>query len=241
MRVLFAGEESQTCTIAFRKEGHEAFSCDLKDCSGDHPEWHIKNDMRTAIKNDYWDMVFFFPDCTFITCSAEWAYKEPPYHQKVKPGTLVGHKRILARNDALEFICDILNLCERMNIKRYGFENPVGVIPKRIFRHYDERGRESWKVYPYSLKHYGLKPNQYIQPYQFGDDASKKTGLWLFNLPTLKPTNFIEPKIIGDKRRWANQTDSGQNKLGPSDSRAELRSKTYRGIAAAMASQWTNL
>jgi len=239
MRVLFAGEESQTCTIAFREKGHEAFSCNLKDCSGGHPEWHIKGCMKDAIKNDYWDMVFFFPDCTFITCSAEWAYKEPPYHQKVKPGTLVGKEQISARNDALQFICDILNLCERMQIKMYGFENPVGVIPKRIFRYYGEwNGRESWKVSPYPLRNGGLEASQYIQPYQFGDDASKKTGLWLFNLPKLKPTTFIQPKIIGGKRRWANQTDSGQNKLSPSDSRAELRSKTYPGIAAAMASQW---
>lgn len=239
LRVLFAGEESQECTNAFRLLGHEAFSCDFKDCSGGHPEWHIKGDMKFAIANQNWDMVFFFPDCTFITCSAECSYKEPPYHQKVKPGTLVGKERIKARNNALQFICDILNLCEKKGIKMYGFENPVGVIPKRIFKHYDEMTKqESWRVSPTTLNFGGLEASQYIQPYQFGDDASKKTGLWLFGLPLLKGTKFIEPRIVEGKKRWGNQTDSGQNNISPCENRAELRSKTYPGIASALAMQW---
>ena len=82
------------------------------------------------------------------------------------------------------------------------------------------------------------KPDQYIQPYQFGHNASKKTGLWLKNLPLLKPTKFIEPRFIDGKARWDNQTDSGQNKLAPSENRWQLRSKTYSGIAEAMANQW---
>lgn len=82
------------------------------------------------------------------------------------------------------------------------------------------------------------KPDQYIQPYQFGHDASKKTGLWLKNLPSLVPTKYISGRLVGGKERWGNQTDSGQNKLTPSEDRAEIRSKTYEGIADAMADQW---
>ena len=77
-----------------------------------------------------------------------------------------------------------------------------------------------------------------IQPYMFGDDASKATCFWLKNLPILVPTSYVEPRLIDGKKRWGNQTDSGQNRLGPSDDRWKERSKTYKGIADAMASQW---
>lgn len=103
-------------------------------------------------------------------------------------------------------------------IKRIAIENPVSVISSRI-----------------------RKPDQIIQPYQFGHDASKKTCLWLKGLPLLKPTQMVEPRIVGGKPRWGNQTDSGQNKLPPSKDRWKLRSKTYEGIAKAMAEQWGNL
>lgn len=82
---------------------------------------------------------------------------------------------------------------------------------------------------------------QYVQPYEFGEDASKKTGLWLDGLPPLKPTSYVEPRFVDGKPRWANQTDSGQNRLGPSDDRWKLRSYTYQGLAEAMASQWSNI
>lgn len=239
MKILFAGEESQECTKAFRNAGHEAFSCDLKPCSGGHPEWHYQEDMRYTIRLNFWDAVFFFPDCTYITCSAEWAYKDGPYHQKVKLGTLVGEERRKARQQALQFICDILNLLEKEGVECYGFENPVGVIPKKIFRYYDEITKEySFKVFPTQLKFGGLEATQYIQPYEFGEDASKKTGLWLFNLPKLKPTKYFTPRIVNNKKRWSNQTDTGQNNLSPNDKRAENRSKTFAGIAKAMADQW---
>jgi len=83
------------------------------------------------------------------------------------------------------------------------------------------------------------EPDQIVQPYQFGHDASKATCLWLKGLPPLKPTKFIEPRYVDGKPRWSNQTDSGQNKLPPSDERATERSRTYQGIAEAMAEQWT--
>jgi len=101
------------------------------------------------------------------------------------------------------------------NIPKIALENPIGRISSAY-----------------------RKPDQIIQPYMFGDDASKSTCLWLKNLPLLTPTNYVEPRIINGKNRWANQTDSGQNRLGPSETRAKERSKTYQGIAEAMAEQW---
>lgn len=100
-------------------------------------------------------------------------------------------------------------------IEKICIENPVGIM-STVYR----------------------KPNQYIQPWQFGHDASKKTGLWLKGLPELVPTEYVEPRIVDGKPRWGNQTDSGQNKLGPSPDRATIRSRTYEGIAKAMAEQW---
>lgn len=112
---------------------------------------------------------------------------------------------------ALEFVRLLMNA----NIPRRALENPVGIISSRI-----------------------RKPDQIIQPYQFGEDASKKTCLWLHGLPPLTPTEYVEPRIVNGKPRWENQTDSGQNKLAPSDTRWKERSATYRGVARAMASQW---
>ena len=113
--------------------------------------------------------------------------------------------------DALDFVRLFMNA----PIEYIAIENPVSVISSRI-----------------------RKPDQIIQPYQFGHDASKKTCLWLKGLPLLKPTQMIAPRIVNGKQRWANQTDSGQNKLPPSKNRWKLRSKTYEGIADAMAAQW---
>lgn len=114
-------------------------------------------------------------------------------------------------------------------------ENPVGCISTRI---YIDPIDGRYTVSDKAVK-YGIKP-QYIQPYEFGENASKKTGLWLKGLPRLKTTKYVRPRIAQGKKRWANQTDSGQNKLGPSKDRALIRSKTYPGIARAMAKQWTN-
>lgn len=130
------------------------------------------------------------------------------------------NKRVPGRaaltEEALEFVRELL----AAPIPRIALENPKGCIGTRI-----------------------RKRDQMIQPYQFGDDASKATHLWLKNLPLLTPTKLIEPRIVASgpykgKKRWANQTDSGQNRLGPSEDRWALRSLTYQGIADAMASQW---
>ena len=113
--------------------------------------------------------------------------------------------------DALEFV----RLLMDAPIERIAIENPVSIISTRI-----------------------RKPDQIVQPYEFGHDASKKTCLWLKGLPPLRPTAFVEPRIVDGKPRWANQTDSGQSNLPPSKDRWKLRSKTYQGIADAMADQW---
>lgn len=115
-------------------------------------------------------------------------------------------------DDALDFVRRLMDA----PIKRKALENPISIISSRI-----------------------RKPDQIIQPYQFGEDASKKTCLWLQDLPPLMPTKFVEPRIINGKNRWGNQTDSGQNKLTPSKDRWKDRSRTYLGIAAAMADQWS--
>jgi len=113
--------------------------------------------------------------------------------------------------EALEFV----RLLMRAPIKHIAIENPIGCISTKI-----------------------RKPDQIIQPWQFGHDASKATCFWLKNLPLLMPTDIVEPRLVAGKKRWANQTDSGQNKLPPSADRWKLRSTTYSQVAAAMADQW---
>jgi hypothetical protein len=127
------------------------------------------------------------------------------------------NKRVPGRaaktEDALNFVWRLMNA----PIARIAVENPVSCISSRI-----------------------RKPDQIVQPHEYGHDASKATCLWLFDLPKLVPTQRVEPRIVDGKARWGNQTDSGQNKLAPSADRWKLRSTTFSGIAAAMAAQWGN-
>lgn len=125
------------------------------------------------------------------------------------------NKKRPERAEKTEKALDFVNLLLSAPIPHIALENPVGCISTRI-----------------------RKPDQTIQPYQFGHDASKSTCLWLKGLPLLRPTQFIEGRIVNKKMRWGNQTDSGQNKLPPSEERWKIRSKTYEGIANAMAEQW---
>jgi hypothetical protein len=122
--------------------------------------------------------------------------------------------RAAKTEEALQLVRELLNA----PIDRIAIENPIGCISSRI-----------------------RKPDQTIQPHQYGHDASKATCLWLKNLPQLNATKHVAPRIVDGKKRWANQTDSGQNKLGPSDDRWAERSRTYEGIAEAMAEQWGSL
>lgn len=116
--------------------------------------------------------------------------------------------------EALEFVRRLLDA----PVPRIALENPIGIISTHI-----------------------RKPDQIIQPYQFGHDASKRTCLWLKGLPPLRPTGYVAPRMVDGRPRWANQTDSGQNRLGPSEDRWKLRAVTYDGIAEAMAEQWGSL
>lgn len=120
-------------------------------------------------------------------------------------------ERAKLTEEAIDFVSQLLNA----PVGRIALENPIGILSTRI-----------------------RKPDQIIQPYHFGEDASKATCLWLKNLPELRPTKYCEPRLIDGRNRWSNQTDSGQNRLGPSEDRWKLRSITYQGIADAMADQW---
>jgi hypothetical protein len=232
MKVLIACEYSGIVRDAFSILGHDAWSCDLLPT--EKPGQHYQGDVRDIL-SDGWDLMIAHPDCTYLTCSAEWAYKDAPYHQKLKPETLTGADRRAAREDALEFV----RLLLRADIKRIAVENPKGAISRAI-----------------------RKPDQYINPHEFGHDASKLTGLWLKGLPTLKPTKFVMPRMVccgatvhnfdkhgcpdccGDKvarPRWSNQTNSGQNNLSPGVDRWRDRARTYQGIADAMSEQWGKL
>jgi hypothetical protein len=215
MRVLVGYESSGTVREAFRALGHDAWSCDLL-ASDDGSPHHYQCDIWEVAEDD-WDIGIFHPPCTYLTVSAAWAFEDGPYHQKVKPGTLVGEARRNARDKALEVVRRLMALPYP-----FAIENPIGAISKAI-----------------------RKPDQVIQPYEFGEDASKATCLWLHRLPRLIPTERIAGRIVTlpngkTVERWANQCDNGQNRLPPSDERWKLRSKTYDGIARAMADQWTN-
>jgi hypothetical protein len=214
MKVLIACEYSGRVRDAFIAHGHNAMSCDLLPT--DQPGPHYQGSVLDIL-NDGWDLMIAHPPCTYLTCSAEWAYGDGPYHQKVKEGTLVGEARREARREAIEFVKTLYNA----PIERIVIENPVGVL-SREFR----------------------EPDQFIQPYEYGEDGSKKTCLWLKGLPPLVPTRLHPPRLAKTKDgrgyafRWSNQTDSGQNKESPGADRWKIRSTTWQGWAEAMAEQW---
>ena len=216
--VLIGYSACQLTREAFERAGCEAWTCDLLPARGDSDR-HIQGDVWDAIRSRKWDMAVLHPMCTYLTVSAAWAFNDPDferypgvgYHQRVKSGTLVGGERRAARAEALKNFIALLELPFPVAI-----ENPAPSFISKSIR----------------------RPDQIVQPYEFGDDASKSTGLWLNGLPRLRPTGFAEPRMVGDRPRWSNQTDSGQNKLPPSDSRWLLRSQTYPGIAAALGDQW---
>jgi len=228
MNILIACECSGVVRRAFRALGHDAFSCDLLPAT-DHSKYHYRTDAIKALLWKDWDMLIAHPPCDFLTNSAAWAYKDADferypgvgYHQKVKPGTLTGAARRAAREEAVTFFLALWN----SKIPKIAIENPIGHMNTRL----------------------DVRP-QIIQPYQFGEDASKATCLWLKGLPPLVPTGYFPPRIVKYPKdsgkmvkRWSNQTDSGQNCLSPSEDRASVRAVTYPGIAKAMASQWSNL
>ncbi|WP_159953192.1 hypothetical protein [Rhizobium sp. 18065] len=232
MKVFIGMETSGVSRRAFEALGHDVISCDLLPAQDKRGGRHIVGDVFAALEQlraDGWwpDLAIFHPDCTYLTVSAAWAFKDPDferypgvgYHQKVKPGTLTGAARREARDKAVILVKRIWSL----SIKRIAIENPIGALSKRF-----------------------MKPSQIVQPWQFGDDASKATCLWLRDLPTIKATEKVPGRLVEWPRgsgkmveRWSNQTDSGQNKLTPGDTRWQARSDTFGGIAAAFSTQWT--
>jgi site-specific DNA-cytosine methylase len=197
MKILVTCEESQAVTKRLRVLGHEAYSCDIQECSGGHPEWHIFGDVVPELQK-HWDMIIAFPPCTDLAVSgAAW------FEQKRKDG----------RQQAS---IDFFMLFANANCERIAIENPVGIMSSH------------WR-----------KPDQIIQPYWFGDEAQKTTCLWLKGLPKLEPTKmvgkgeFITHKSGKTKPKWF----ADAFKLSPSE-RRKVRSKTFDGIAQAMAEQW---
>lgn len=209
MKILIACEESQEVCKAFRALGHDAYSNDIKPCSGGHPEWHLQMDAKEALVYMDWDMLIAHPVCTRLCNSGVLRL----YRGGKKIGGIDPCKWA-----EMESAVNFFNLFRDADIPMKCIENPV--------------------PHGYALEKIGVKYSQIIQPYNFGEDASKATCLWLTGLPNLRSTEYFPPRIVDGKKRWGNQTDSGQNKLPPSKHRAELRSKTYPGIARAMASQW---
>lgn len=214
MNILIACEYSGAVRDAFRRRGHNAVSCDLLPT--DVPGPHHQGDVR-AILHHPWDAVIAFPDCTYL-CGSGWHW--------VARGRIEadGRPRMAHVTEALAFARLFMDGPETAHIPRRAVENPVGRLSTLV-----------------------RKPDQIVQPHQYGDDASKATCLWLAGLPKLTPTNPVAPRLVEWPRgsgkvakRWANQTDSGQNVLGPSDDRWKIRSATYPGIAEAMAQQWSN-
>ena len=196
MNILIACERSGKVREAFRKLGHEAWSCDVEEAD-DNSIYHFKCKVEEVVDRP-WDMMIAFPPCTYLCSSG-----------------LHWNKRVEGRQAQTEEALSFVRYLMDADIPRIAIENPIGCI--------------STKIRP---------PDQYIQPWEFGHDAQKKTCLWLLGLPELRPTKRVRGKQIGKKIIYGNQTPSGQNKLGPSPDRAKLRSETYQGIADAMADQW---
>lgn len=217
MRVLVACEESQEVCKAFRARGHEAFSCDIQECSGGHPEWHIQGDVlpllngncafqtadtHTHTQAGKWDLIIAHPPCTDLAVSgARWfPAKQKDFRQQ---------------KACVFFMYFALANCDRVAV-----ENPIGIM-SNVYR----------------------KPDQIIQPYDFGHPVRKSTCLWLKGLPKLTPTETVSCDYdkhgfsIGGAMRYA--TDENNKIISWNDPRtAKIRSKTFPGIAKAMAEQW---
>lgn len=202
MKVLVACEESQEVCEAFRALGHEAYSCDIQECSGGHPEWHIQCDALELLKMR-WDLIIAHPPCTYLTnAGARWLYA----------GGKLNDERYAKGLKAKAFFEEFLNAdCGKIAV-----ENPV---PSAGF---------------------GMpKYTQVIQPYEYGHPYSKKTCLWLKGLPALKPTDIVrdyKPFVSsGSYTKTHDPKYKGASRKGGS---AKARSKTFPGIARAMAEQW---
>ena len=235
MKVLIACEESQRVCSAFRAHGHEAYSCDIIDPSGGHPEWHIKGDVLPILNppnvmlmsmppkgapitfktmdGEYhevpkWDLIIAHPPCTYLTVTGNRWFNIEKYGDKAR-------ERWKSREEAIKFFMAFANA----NCDHIAIENPIGVMST------------SWR-----------KPDQIVQPYFFGDPFEKKTCLWLKGLPLLKKSNEVTP----EKRT---EYASGKSMPAwyaaaanlPAAERSRIRSQTFPGFAEAMAEQWGNI
>lgn len=237
MKVLVACEESQAVCKEFRAKGHEAYSCDIIECSGGHNEWHIMQDVLPLLNGNCtfktcdgvehhidgrWDMIIAFPPCTHLAVSGA-------RHFEIKRAD--GRQRW-----GIEFFCQFLAAdCDKIVI-----ENPVGIMS----------GDYVPKHFPDIAQKYGLprKPTQIIQPWMFGDNYAKSTCLWIKGLPALVPEITEEPEMeymewvckkTGKTKRQA-QWYCDALKLSPEE-RAKVRSKTFPGVARKMAETWGTL
>lgn len=235
MNVLIACEESQRVCIEFRKLGHRAFSCDVLECSGGHPEWHIQGDALKIINgrcefvtmdgkkhriDGRWNLLIAHPPCTYLTVSGNRWFNVKRYGEKAV-------RRSIDREMAVAFFMKFVNAdCNKIAI-----ENPICIMSTRY-----------------------RKPDQIIQPYQFGHPYTKQTCLWLKGLPKLIPTNIIEEptngwlnkhitkngRYSGYGGKWGCRKDGKWLKYGDPEVK-KTRSKTFPGIAEAMATQWSNV
>jgi len=232
LNILVACEESQAVTKELRNLGHNAYSCDLLKCSGGKPQWHFNMDVFKVIKNKGgvlqngksvtikgdWDMMIAHPPCTFLAVSgAKWYYhpedKDLPT-EKRRPHPRF-ENRAIEREAAVKFFKRLWNV----KIPKIAIENPVGIMSTRL-----------------------CKPTQIVQPWMFGDEATKTTCLWLKGLPLLTITDKVEK---GERRFFKSGKSQPMwysNALTiakSSEERRTLRSKTFLGMAKAMADQWT--
>lgn len=221
MKVLIACEESQRVCKAFREKGHEAYSCDIQECSGGHPEWHIQGDVLSLIDGNCqfttmdwcwhwlvgkWDMIIAFPPCTYLSnAGAARLFK------RIDGESYICRDRFEKGMDAKEFFLRFYNAdCEHIAI-----ENP---IPSSVYR----------------LPKY----TQVIQPYEHGEPFSKKTCLWLKGLPNLKPTNKVKPLCSWVSGGSKKADGTRRKNQGTTFRDSKRKSKTFMGIAKAMAEQW---
>lgn len=229
--ILVACEESQRVCGEFRRLGFNAYSCDLLQCSGGHPEWHFNCDVFEIIKNNggtlqngekafikrKWDLMIAHPPCTFLAVSgARWYYhpedKDLPIEQR-RP-----HPRFPNRRKDQEDGKNFFIALAQTDIEHIAIENPIGIM------------NTQWR-----------KPDQIVQPYFFGDEASKATCLWLKNLPLLKPTKIVgkgEWITLSSGKKLPKWYSDALTKAKTPEERRNLRSKTFPGFAKAIAEQW---
>lgn len=219
LKVLVACEESQAVTIELRKLGHDAYSCDILPCSGGHPEWHIKCDILQVINNSFQTFGQFWTEDETAERIDKWdlMIAFPPCTHLAVSGAAWFEEKI--KNGRQQQGIDFFMALVKAPINKIVIENPIGIMSK-IYR----------------------EPDQIIQPYEYGDEAQKSTCLWLKGVNKLEPTNivgkgemmqYVEKKTgkVKQMAKWYNDARSGNH--------GHKRSKTFPGIAKAMAYQFT--